>query len=194
MTALDVTTVVALAFGLAMDATAVSAAKGVAVPKVLPSHVAKVSLWFGGSHTLVPLLGYLVGARIGPHVEAWTHWISGVLLAGIGAKMVHEARSESDDDDPRSRGKDPFDATIMATLAVATSIDTFAAGITLPMWKAPLGVSLASIGLMAATMSTVGLFAGRRLGALFGKRLEVVGGLVLVLLGVKVVAEHYLGG
>ncbi len=193
MNALDITTVVALAFGLAMDATAVSAAKGVAVPKVLPSHVAKVALWFGGSHTLVPLLGYLVGARIGPHVEAWTHWISGLLLAAIGAKMVHEARSDDDEDAPKAQGEDPFGARVMAALAVATSIDTFAAGVTLPMWKAPLGVSLAAIGLMAATMSTIGLFAGRKLGALFGKRLEIVGGLVLVLLGVKVVAEHYLG-
>jgi putative Mn2+ efflux pump MntP len=192
--ALDITTVVALAFGLAMDATAVSAAKGVAVPKVLPSHVAKVALWFGGSHTLVPLLGYLVGARIGPHVEAWTHWISGLLLAAIGAKMVHEARSDDDEDAPKAPGEDPFGAKVMAALAVATSIDTFAAGVTLPMWKAPLGVSLAAIGLMAATMSTIGLFAGRKLGALFGKRLEIVGGLVLVLLGVKVVAEHYLVG
>jgi putative Mn2+ efflux pump MntP len=191
--ALDITTVVALAFGLAMDATAVSAAKGVAVPKVLPSHVAKVALWFGGSHTLVPLLGYLVGARIGPHVEAWTHWISGLLLAAIGAKMVHEALSDDDEDAPKAAGEDPFGAKVMAALAVATSIDTFAAGVTLPMWKAPLGVSLAAIGLMAATMSTIGLFAGRKLGALFGKRLEIVGGLVLVLLGVKVVAEHYLG-
>lgn len=178
-----------LAVGLAMDATAVSVGRGLAVPKVLPRHVFLVAAFFGGFQALMPLIGWVVGARVGPIVEAWDHWIAFGLLAAIGGKMLWEARGASDAD-AASAEPDPMSLKLMLVLAIATSIDALAAGITLPMLDAPFVLSLVTIGLTTAVLSAVGLFAGRRFGAILGKRLDVVGGLFLIGLGVKILLEH----
>lgn len=182
----------ALAVGLSMDATAVAAARGLASPELRPRHFVQVAVLFGGAQAAMPLLGYLLGARLGPFLAAWTHWIASSLLFGIGAKMLWETRG-GDEPEEEAVG-DPFAMGTMLGLALATSIDAFAAGITLPMLKAPLVLSLATIGVTTAALSALGLAAGRRFGALFGKKLDALGGLVLVGLAVKVLAGHYLGG
>jgi putative Mn2+ efflux pump MntP len=179
-----------LAVGLAMDATAVAAARGLAVPVVRPRHMALVALFFGGAQALMPLLGWLVGARVGPLVQAWDHWIVFVLLSALGGKMVYEALAGDDDDDGESAEADPFALRVMLVLAVATSIDALAVGFTLPMMDAPLVLSLLTIGVTTALLSVVGLLVGRRFGALLGPRLDLAGGLVLILLGAKVLVEH----
>lgn len=176
-----------LALGLAMDATAVAAARGLATPKILPRHVLLVAGFFGGFQALMPLLGWLVGSRIGPLVQTWAHWIAFVLLGAIGGKMLWEARGGPDEHTP---AKDLYGLKVMFVLAVATSIDALAVGVTLPMLDAPLGLSLVTIGVTTAVLSALGLFAGRRFGALLGKRLDVAGGLVLIGLGVKILVEH----
>jgi putative Mn2+ efflux pump MntP len=181
-----------LAVGLAMDATAVSAARGLAAPRLLPRHVVLVAVFFGGFQALMPLIGWVVGARVGPLVQAWDHWIAFVLLAAIGGKMLWEARDTKDEegDERGFPSVDPFGLRVMLVLAVATSIDALAVGITLPMLDAPLLLSLVTIGLTTALLSALGLFAGRRFGALLGKRLDLAGGLVLVGLGTKILVEH----
>lgn len=184
--------VFALAVGLSMDATAVAAARGLATERIEAKHVAKIALFFGGAQAAMPLFGYVLGAELGPFMSRFAHWVAFVLLAGIGAKMLWEARG-SDDDEPADTDKrDPWGFRVMFGLAVATSIDAFAAGITLPLLRAPLLFSLAAIGITTAALSAGGLLVGRRLGSMFGKRLEVVGGLVLVVLAVKVLVDHYL--
>jgi manganese efflux pump family protein len=180
--------ILALSVGLAMDATAVSAARGMAVPRVRPRHVALVALFFGGFQALMPVVGWLVGSRIGPLVEAWDHWIAFVLLAGIGAKMLWESR-ESKAASPRS-DDDLFGLRVMLLLAVATSIDALAVGVTLPMLDAPFGLSIATIGITTAILSAVGLFVGRRAGAMFGRRLDALGGLLLIGIGAMILVEH----
>ncbi len=183
--------VVLLAVGLAMDATAVSAARGMAVSAIRPRHVFYVAGFFGGFQALMPLLGWFLGSRVGPLVEAWDHWIAFVLLAGIGGKMLWEARHGADEAEQLARSDDElFGLKVMCVLAIATSIDALAAGITLPMFDAPLLVSLLTIGVTTAVLSAVGLYAGRRFGAVLGKRLDVFGGLVLVGLGIKILVEH----
>ncbi|KYF84629.1 hypothetical protein BE20_53765 [Sorangium cellulosum] len=177
-----------LALGLAMDATAVSAARGLAVPVIRARHVALVAGFFGGFQALMPLIGWLLGARIGPLVQAWDHWIAFGLLAAIGGKMLWEARSGADDEDDAP--KDLFALKVMFVLAIATSIDALAIGFTLPMLNAPLALSLVTIGITTAVLSAIGLFAGRRFGAMLGKRLDVAGGVVLIGLGVKILIEH----
>ncbi len=177
-----------LALGLAMDATAVSAARGLATPKILPRHVFLVAAYFGGFQALMPLVGWAVGSRIGPLVQAWDHWIAFGLLAIIGGKMLWEARG--DDDDDAKPAADLYGMKVMFVLAVATSIDALAVGVTLPMLDAPLVLSLVTIGVTTAVLSALGLFAGRRFGAMLGKRLDVAGGLVLIGLGVKILVEH----
>ncbi|MCB9529654.1 MAG: manganese efflux pump [Myxococcales bacterium] len=180
-----------LAIGLAMDATAVSAARGLALPRVERRHMLQVALWFGGAQALMPLLGWLLGAAIGPLVERYDHWIAFTLLAAIGGKMTWEAlrADPADADEPLAPG-DPFAPRLMLLLAIATSVDAFAVGITLPLLGAPLVLSLATIGLTTALLSVAGLHAGRRFGALLGPRLDLIGGLVLIGLGVKILVEH----
>ena len=180
--------ILALSVGLAMDATAVSAARGMAVPRVRPRHVALVALFFGGFQALMPVLGWLVGSRIGPLVEAWDHWIAFVLLAGIGGKMLWESRG-SKAESPRSED-DLFGAKVMLLLAVATSIDALAVGITLPMLDAPFGLSIATIGITTAILSSLGLVVGRRASSMFGRRLDAFGGLLLVGIGAMILVEH----
>jgi manganese efflux pump family protein len=180
--------ILALSVGLAMDATAVSAARGMALPRVRARHVALVALFFGGFQALMPVIGWLVGSRIGPLVEAWDHWIAFVLLVGIGAKMLWESR-ESKAAAPRSDA-DLFGFRVMLLLAVATSIDALAVGVTLPMLDAPFGLSIATIGITTAILCAVGLLVGRRAGAMFGRRLDALGGLVLIGIGAMILVEH----
>ena len=177
-----------LAVGLAMDAAAVAAARGLATPRLRVRHVVLVSSFFGGFQALMPLLGWIAGTRAGPLIEAWDHWLAFALLVGIGGKMLWEARSPKSAE--AGAAADLYGIRVMLVLAVATSIDALAAGITLPVLGAPLALSLVTIGVTAAVLSGVGLFAGRRFGAALGSRLDVVGGVVLIGLGVKVLLEH----
>jgi putative Mn2+ efflux pump MntP len=186
---MGIATVAALAVGLAMDAMAVSAAKGLATPRVRAGHVAKVALWFGGFQALMPLVGYVVGAKAGGYVERWDHWIAFTLLAGLGLKMLHEAWTSTGEEDDDA-GPDPFGTRVMFVLAIATSIDALAAGLTLPMLGVSAAVSVATIGVTTAALSAVGLLVGRRFGSALGKRLDAFGGVVLIGLGAKILFEH----
>jgi putative Mn2+ efflux pump MntP len=179
-----------LAIGLAMDATAVSAARGLSTPKILPRHVVLVAVFFGGFQALMPALGWLLGSKLGPLVQAWDHWIAFALLAAIGGKMLWEARAGESDEHAETGPSDRFGLKVMFVLAIATSIDSLAAGITLPLIDAPMLLSFATIGITTALSSSLGLFAGRYFGSLLGKRLDVAGGLVLIGLGTKILIEH----
>ena len=181
--------ILALSVGLAMDATAVSAARGMALPAVRPRHAALVALFFGGFQALMPVVGWVVGSRIGPLVEAWDHWIAFVLLAAIGAKMLWESRGSKAAAVQRTEGE-LFGFRVMLALAVATSIDALAVGITLPMLDAPFALSVTTIGVTTAILCVAGLVLGRRAGAMFGRRLDALGGIILIGLGLKILVEH----
>jgi manganese efflux pump family protein len=186
-----------LAVGLAMDATAVAATRGLLAPRIRLRHVLMVAVFFGGFQTLMPLLGWVLGEHIGPWVKAWDHWIIFVLLGALGVKMLIEARSAGAEPAPDVAGKadrtrDVFDLRVMLMLAIATSIDALAAGITLPLLDAPPVATLATIGITTALLSVMGLFLGRRFGAALGSRLDTFGGLVLIGLGTKTLIEHLL--
>jgi len=180
-----------IAFGLAMDATAVAATRGMAVSRVRVKHALLVAGFFGGFQALMPLLGWLLGARLEAVVGSWDHWIAGALLVGVGGKMLWEAR-HGDAERPATNDEDLFGLKVMLLLAIATSIDAWAVGITLPILGAPLGLSLAMIGITTAVLSVIGLLVGRRFGAALGKRLDVLGGLLLVGMGVKFAFELHL--
>ena len=184
--------IILLSLGLAMDATAVSAARGVAARQVLPQEVLRVALLFGGFQALMPLLGWLVGSQLGPALQDYDHWIAFCLLGAIGGKMLHEAWTSGERE--TESGPDLFRIEILLVLAVATSVDALAVGITLPMLGAPFLLTLATIGIVTALSSAVGLLAGRHFGAAFGKRLDALGGLVLIGLGSKILIEHLWAG
>jgi putative Mn2+ efflux pump MntP len=176
-----------LAFGLAMDATAVAATRGLAAPVLRARDVVRVALLFGGFQAAMPVLGYALGSVIGPRVAAWDHWIAFVLLAGLGGKMLVEALGEPE---ASPASGELFAWPVLFGLAVATSIDALAVGVTLPMLGASLVPAVATIGVVTAVLSGAGLFAGRQLGARLGARLDAVGGAILILLGVKILVEH----
>jgi manganese efflux pump family protein len=180
--------ILSLAVALAMDAMAVSAARALVTPRIQLRHVWRVALFFGGSQVLMPLMGYYIGNQLGPVVERWGHWVAFGVLGGLGAKMLWEARGRQPSAPDISA--DGFATGVMLVLALATSIDALAAGVTLPLLNAPLALSLATIGTTTAALSIVGLAAGRRFGATLGRRLDAFGGLVLIGLGTKIVLEH----
>ncbi|HEY0839268.1 MAG TPA: manganese efflux pump MntP family protein [Vulgatibacter sp.] len=174
-----------LACALAMDAAAVSASRGMAASRIRFRYVVLVALFFGGFQALMPLVGWLAGSKVGPLVHGWDRWIAFVLLAAIGGKMLWESRSSDDGQAPAGKDEKLFGLRVMLLLAVATSIDALAAGFTLPLVGAPLLSSVVTIGVTTAILSVAGLLAGRRFGALLGKRLDTAGGIVLIGLGIK---------
>jgi len=182
-------TILTLSVGLAMDATAVSAARGCAAQSVRARDVLRVALFFGGFQALMPGIGWLLGNSMGSAVGAWDHWIAFGLLGAIGGKMLWEARGAAEAE-PAAPSVDLFATRVLLLLAVATSIDALAAGITLPLLDAPLLFSLASIGVITALLSALGMLVGRRFGSVLGRRLDAFGGLVLVALGTKILFEH----
>lgn len=181
--------IVFLALGLAMDATAVAAARGLAVPSIQRRHVLLIAGFFGGFQALMPVIGWGLGAHLGPLVQAWDHWVAFVLLGFIGGKMLWEARGDAEDAREDDRG-DPFAWRALLVLAIATSIDALAVGFTLPMLSAPFWVSVMTIGVVTSVLSAAGLFAGRHFGAMLGKRLDFAGGVLLIGLGFKILFEH----
>lgn len=183
----------ALAVGLAMDAAAVSANRGFATRVLRPKHFLLVAVFFGGFQALMPWIGWMLGERVGPALEAWDHWIAFVLLTGIGLKMIHDARGEQEEL-TADQARDAFELRTLTLLAIATSIDALAVGVTLPMLGAPLALSLVVIGVTTAVMSALALAAGHRFGNKLGKDFDAVGGLVLVALGVKILIEHLTRG
>ncbi len=191
-----------LAFGLAMDATAVAATRGAVARAITARDVVVVGLLFGGAQAVMPALGWLLGSTIGPAAQAFDHWIAFVLLVGLGGKMLWEARPgvDSVDTDDADSGEDvvvadAFAGRLLLTMALATSIDAFAVGITLPILEAPLAMSLLTIGITTAVCSSAAVVFGHRLarahsGAEPGKKFELAGGFVLVVLGTKILIEH----
>ena len=175
--------ILALAIGLAMDAMAVSAARGLATTQLRPRHYFLVALYFGAFQALMPLLGWLLGSVVGHAVDAWAHWIAFALLSFLGGKMLWEARTQDADEAPSQA--DLFGHRTMLGLAVATSIDALAVGVTLPMLHAPLVLTITTIGVVTALLSALGLYLGRRVGSVLGKRIDVAGGVVLIALGIS---------
>ena len=180
--------ILALSLGLAMDATAVCAARGCAARRVHVRHVLLVALFFGGFQALMPLLGWMLGRGVGPMLQAWDHWIAFALLVAIGGKMLWEARSP--DKAGATAEVNLFGLHVLLLLAIATSIDALAVGFTLPMLNAPLLLSLVTIGVTTAITSAAALCVGRRFGDALGNRPDLVGGAVLIGLGTKILLEH----
>jgi putative Mn2+ efflux pump MntP len=178
-----------LALGLAMDATAAAAVRGFVAREVRARDALLVAFFFGGFQAAMPLLGWALGARLGAWVGAFSAWIAFFVLAGLGAKMLHEARGGASE---LPSAVDAFRARVLLPLAVATSLDALAVGVTLPLVHAPFALSLATIGLVTAVLSFAAVWLGRRFGERLGRRLDAAGGLVLIALGAKILLEHLL--
>ena len=179
-----------IALSLAMDAFAVSVSTGIAVPGFGPREAARIGAWCGFFQFAMPLAGWFLGSSVRGYIEAVDHWIAFGLLALIGGGMVREALSGGEEE-----AVTDLSVRRLFFLALATSIDALAVGITLAFDSSVnILLSAAVIGIVAFLMAMVGGLLGRRLGELFQKRATLLGGLVLVGIGLKILLEHLLGG
>lgn len=176
----------ALAVGLSMDAFAVAVCKGLALKKIRLRHAFIVGLWFGGFQALMPLIGYFLAAQFRNAITAYAHWIAFSLLVLIGANMIREAIFEKEEEETDSA----LSFRSMLPLAVATSIDALAVGVTFAFLDVNIWTSIALIGCTTLLLSMAGVKAGSLFGAKYEKKAEILGGCILILLGVKTLLEH----
>lgn len=168
-----------------MDAFAVSVCKGLAMPKCTFKKAAIVGLWFGGFQALMPAIGYVLGAQFQETIASIDHWIAFVLLALIGGNMIHEALDNDEEEADAS-----LDVKTMFLLAVATSIDALAIGITFAFLKVNIIPAVCFIGIVTFIISFAGVKIGNVFGARYKNKAEIVGGVILILLGLKILLEH----
>ena len=174
-----------LAIGLAMDAFAVSICKGLSVKKIKPRHLVITGLYFGGFQAVMPLIGYYLGISFSNYIEMVDHWIAFVLLALIGFNMIREALSKDDE-----KHTDDFSFKSMLPLAVATSIDALAVGVSLAFLKVNIFSSISLIGAITFVLSAIGVLLGKKVGSRFKSKAELLGGIILIVMGVKILFEH----
>ncbi len=173
-----------IAVGLSMDAFAVSVCKGLSVKKLSGKHALLVGLYFGGFQFLMPLLGWLLGSRFERAITSVDHWLAFGLLAIIGINMIQDAFGEGEKLD------DDFGVKTMLMLAVATSIDALAVGITLAFLSAAVLPAAAMIGVTTFLLSCLGIWVGHAFGIRYRKGAELLGGVILILIGLKILLEH----
>ena len=176
-----------IAVGLAMDAFAVSICKGLSVGRIRARHAVSVGAWFGGFQALMPLLGYALGISFASIVENIDHWIAFILLGIIGFNMVRESFSKED-----VCHSPDFSAKSMFMMAVATSIDALAVGVSFAFLGINIIPAIITIGVITAGLSIVGLKIGNIFGCRYKSKAEFVGGAVLIIMGIKIVIEHTL--
>ncbi|MDR0889530.1 MAG: manganese efflux pump MntP family protein [Oscillospiraceae bacterium] len=175
----------ATAVALSMDAFAVSVSKGLSVKTLRPRHALITGTYFGGFQALMPLLGYFLARSFANYIQVFDHWIAFVLLASIGANMIREALSKDEE-----TMNDSFGVKVMLPMAVATSIDAMAAGITFAMTGANILLAVALTGVTTFLFSAAGVKVGNVFGARYRAKAEFIGGIILVLMGTKILIEH----
>lgn len=178
-----------IAVGLSMDAFAVSICKGLSVKKLRPKHAVIAGLYFGGFQFAMPLVGYFLGIQFKQFIISIDHWIAFVLLGFIGANMIREAFSKDDEE-----LNDKFNVKTMVPLAIATSIDALAVGVTFACLDVSIVSAVSFIGMTTFILSAIGIKIGNVFGARYKSKAELAGGIVLVLMGIKILVEHLVTG
>lgn len=178
-----------LAVGLSMDAFAVSICKGLSVSKVCPKHMLICGLYFGGFQMLMPLIGYLLGVNFRSMIASVDHWIAFVLLSLIGANMLRESFSKDKDENVDAS----FGVKTMLLMAVATSIDALAVGVTFAFLEVKIVPAVSFIGITTFVFSAAGVLIGNIFGMKWKNKAEFAGGAILILIGLKILIEHLAG-
>ncbi len=189
--AMDLLSVVIVAVALAMDAFSVSISCGIVIAAPDLRHYFRLAFHFGLFQFMMPIIGYFAGKYLEGHIKTFDHWIAFGLLLFIGVKMIYEAFSHEENSCDRAR--DPSRGWSLVILAVATSIDALAVGLSLGVLGRPILLPSVIIGVVCALFSVIGVSIGRRVGPLVGKRAEAAGGFMLVAIGVKILVEHLAG-
>lgn len=173
-----------IAVGLSMDAFAVAICKGLSVKKATLKHGLIVGLYFGGFQAGMPLLGYFLGSSFAKYIENFDHWIAFGLLGIIGFNMIRESREEEEELNAS------FGFKAMLPMAVATSIDALAVGVSFAVMQVQIGWAVAFIGIITFALSAIGVIIGNHFGAKYKSKAEMFGGIVLIVLGIKILLEH----
>ena len=173
-----------LAVGLSMDAFAVSICKGLSLGKIKPKHMCIAGAWFGGFQALMPLIGYYLGSLFADMVTRYSHWVAFALLLAIGGNMIKESLGEEEN------VSNDMGFKSMLLLAIATSIDALAVGITFAFLQVDIIPAVAFIGVTTFLLSVGGVKIGNVFGAKYKSKAELAGGLILILMGIKILLEH----
>jgi putative Mn2+ efflux pump MntP len=178
-----------IALGLAMDCFAVAIASGFAVRSLKVQHAFVIAVFFGGFQAVMPVLGWLAGRTFTTQIMAADHWLAFGLLAAIGAKMVYESFKIKEMEEQ----KNPLHLSVLLVLSVATSIDALAVGLSLSILHTPIAGPALMIGAVAFILTFLGVYIGNYMGGSYENKLEALGGLILIGIGIKILVEH-LGG
>jgi putative Mn2+ efflux pump MntP len=185
----DIISILFIALGLSADCFAVAVSSSIALKTLSRVQILRASLSFGIFQALMPALGWLAGRTIVEFISGFDHWLAFLLLAGIGGKMIWE--SFRSDDDDKEKG-DVTRGFLLLTLSVATSIDAFAVGLSFAFLEVNIALASGTIGIIAFIITTVGFLIGKKAGKLIGERAELVGGIVLIVIGIRVLLTHLL--
>ncbi len=181
-----------IALGLAMDAFAVSVSSGVVIHKLHVRHAMRIAAFFGGFQAIMPLIGWSVGRLAIDYIQAYDHWVAFVLLVAIGGKMIYEAKWCAEHEQDKS---DPLDLKVLLMLAIATSIDALAVGVTFSCLQTDILAPVIIIGLVTFLISLAGVYIGDYFGNVFGDSLEIFGGVILIGIGLKILIQAlFFGG
>jgi len=180
---MDALSLIALSVALAMDAFAVALAAGAILRPLTFRPCFRLAFHFGLFQAIMPVIGWLAGLTVQTFVATWSHWLAFLLLLAIGGRMIHQALT-AEEGVPRTN--DPSKGLNMVALSVATSIDALAVGLTLAMLDVVIWIPSLVIGLVACGFTVLGLLLGTRAGKLWGKRVEVAGGAILIMIGLKI--------
>jgi putative Mn2+ efflux pump MntP len=185
---MELITIIVIAVGLAMDAFVVSIISGSAYRQLHVKHALRMALSFGVFQAFMPLIGSLAGLSLKDYIQNYDHWVAFALLAAVGGKMIYESfKIKSVEENP-----DPSNIIVLLVLSIATSIDALAIGITLSFITSSIALAATIIGLITFVLSYAGVLIGKRFGHFFENRIEALGGLVLIGIGVKIMCEHLL--
>lgn len=178
-----------IAIGLSMDAFAVSVCKGLSVQKVRPQHVLKTGIWFGGFQALMPVIGYYLGVSFADFVANIDHWIAFILLGIIGGNMIKESSHKEES----CCAEPDFSFRTMLAMAVATSIDALAVGVSFAFLKVNIWEAVGLIGVITVLFSVAGVLIGNFFGSRWKSKAEFAGGFILIAMGLKILLEHTVG-
>ena len=185
---MELITIILIAVGLAMDAFAVSVVSGSFYKQLQIIHALRMALFFGGFQALMPLIGSLAGLSAKDYIVDYDHWVAFGILGAVGGKMIYESFKIKSVED----NYDPANIIVLLILSVATSIDALAIGLTLSLIARSIIVAVIIIGLITFVLSYLGVLVGKRFGHFFENKIEILGGLILIGLGVKILIEHLL--
>ena len=176
--------------GLSMDAFAAAICQGLSMTRIKWGHALTVGLYFGGFQALMPFIGWMLGSQFADRIQQYDHWIAFILLVLIGGNMIREALSGDEEDAAQAETDLRLDHKKLFLMAIATSIDALAIGVTFAFLETAILPAIGIIGTTTFFISVAGVAVGCWFGARYKKRAEITGGVILVLLGVKILLEH----